>query len=298
MVLGSWLKRERERHGIDLEDVCRSTKIRVRYLAAIEQGRLDELPTGVIGRGFFHTYLRAIGLDSAKAEELYLAAYPARLEPQGGCTTSEPLIKQYGERLALVSPWFATALLLATYFLSVILALQWRGHDRATPKQVLSAVNAPSRVSSADLQQLRNAHAFKSYLSARQLAVGKIEARSEGVFVIPGTFFPSSRPDIFTLSIRVRQDAWISVIADGRRVLSETLAAPAEASVEAHSQILVRAGNVGAVDFSFDGESLPTQGDYDQAKTLIFDCKGLQIPSARILSPNFSPATSLQLKNR
>jgi len=294
IILGPWLRSEREGHGINLEDVYRCTRIRVHYLVAIEQGKFEELPRGVIGRGFFRAYLQAIGIDNAQAAKIHALACAANEERQDSPLPTEPWIKQYSERLMSLSPWFATALLLATYFLSVILALQWRGHYRVTPKEVLFAANASSRVSSADLQQLRNAQAFKAYLSSRQLADGKITSRSEDVSVIPGAF----QRNIFTLSIRVRQDAWILVIADGRPVLSETLAPPAEALVEAHTQILVRAGNVGAVDFSFDGESLPTQGEYDQAKTLTFNSHGLQIPAPRILFPSFAPATSIEPRNR
>jgi len=67
------------------------------------------------------------------------------------------------------------------------------------------------------------------------------------------------------LTIKVRQDAWMSIIADGHSVLSETLVAPNE-----------RSGNIGAVDFSFNGDSLPTQGAYGEARTLSFNAYGLE----------------------
>jgi hypothetical protein len=55
--------------------------------------------------------------------------------------------------------------------------------------------------------------------------------------------------------------------------------------VEAHSHIVVRAGNIGAVDFSFNGNSLPTQGGYGEAKTLSFDAHGLQTRFSNVVSP-------------
>jgi hypothetical protein len=100
----------------------------------------------------------------------------------------------------------------------------------------------------------------------------------------------SSKSDKFTILINVREDAWMSIIADGRRVLSETLVAPTERLVEAHDQIVVRAGNIGAVDFSFNGKPLPAQGDYDQAKTLAFDVNGLHRRPSDVLSP-LAPAS-------
>jgi len=113
------------------------------------------------------------------------------------------------------------------------------------------------------------------------------EETSSSVTASPTTF----ESDTFTLLIKVRQDAWMSIIADGQRVLSETLVAPAEKLVEAHNHIVVRAGNIGAVDFSFNGESLPTQGAYDEARTLSFDAKGLQarVPKVQSLSDPSTP---------
>jgi len=47
---------------------------------------------------------------------------------------------------------------------------------------------------------------------------------------------------------------------------------------------VVRAGNIGAVDFSFNGKRLPTQGDYDEARTLNFDVNGLRTRLANSLT--------------
>jgi hypothetical protein len=66
--------------------------------------------------------------------------------------------------------------------------------------------------------------------------------------------------------------------------MQDTLVAPAERSVEAHSYITIRAGNVGGLDFSFNGEVLPAQGDYDEPRTLHFDAQGLEGPVPKLSS--------------
>jgi len=86
------------------------------------------------------------------------------------------------------------------------------------------------------------------------------------------------------LRIKARQDCWISITVDGEVTRQETLIAPAEKSVRAASEIVIRAGNVGALDFEFDGQELPAQGDYGEAKTLTFDANGLQ-PAAPATAP-------------
>ncbi len=53
----------RERKGVDLLRAERDTKIRSRYLAALEQGTYAELPGAVYTKGFLRNYALYLGLD-------------------------------------------------------------------------------------------------------------------------------------------------------------------------------------------------------------------------------------------
>ncbi len=53
----------RERKGVDLMRAERETKIRVRYLAALERGDYRELPGAVYTKGFLRNYAVYLGLD-------------------------------------------------------------------------------------------------------------------------------------------------------------------------------------------------------------------------------------------
>jgi hypothetical protein len=53
---------------LDLFRVERDTKIRVKYLAAMEQGEFSELPADVYARGFLRNYASYLGLDPDEAE--------------------------------------------------------------------------------------------------------------------------------------------------------------------------------------------------------------------------------------
>ena len=53
----------RERKGVDLYRAERDTKIRARYLAALERGDYKELPGAVYTRGFLRNYALYLGLD-------------------------------------------------------------------------------------------------------------------------------------------------------------------------------------------------------------------------------------------
>src|SRR3989304_156994 len=53
----------RERKGVDLFRAERDTKIRARYLAALERGDYRELPGAVYTKGFLRNYALYLGLD-------------------------------------------------------------------------------------------------------------------------------------------------------------------------------------------------------------------------------------------
>ena len=54
----------RERKGVDLYRAERDTKIRARYLAALEHGEYAELPGAVYTKGFLRNYALYLGLDA------------------------------------------------------------------------------------------------------------------------------------------------------------------------------------------------------------------------------------------
>src|SRR5688500_12029615 len=53
----------RERKGVDLSRAERETKIRVRYLSALERGDYRDLPGAVYTKGFLRNYAIYLGLD-------------------------------------------------------------------------------------------------------------------------------------------------------------------------------------------------------------------------------------------
>jgi hypothetical protein len=64
MPIGDSLRRARTDRGLGLDDVSDATKIRVRYLRALEAEDWDALPAPAYARGFLRTYASHLGLDA------------------------------------------------------------------------------------------------------------------------------------------------------------------------------------------------------------------------------------------
>ena len=69
--LGEVLRAAREAKGVDLTRVERDTKIRARYLTALENGGYRDLPSAVYTKGFLRNYGLYLGLDTEYLIDLY-----------------------------------------------------------------------------------------------------------------------------------------------------------------------------------------------------------------------------------
>jgi hypothetical protein len=67
----------RNRAGCSLDEIALATKIPARHLAALEQGRVDELPRGVYRRAIVRTYAIAIALDPSLVLERFSQVFGA-----------------------------------------------------------------------------------------------------------------------------------------------------------------------------------------------------------------------------
>jgi hypothetical protein len=116
--LGSSLREARLRRGLDLADVERATRIRSRYLAALEEERFDVLPGEAYAKGFLRSYAEFLGLDGT----LYLDEYNTRF-----ASGEEPSLAPPSRRVRRPSPpiGMAAAGVLGLVVLAVAVAA-WR----------------------------------------------------------------------------------------------------------------------------------------------------------------------------
>lgn len=98
---GEWVRRERERRGVELRDVADRTKIGARHLRGLERGDISSWPGGLYRRAFVRSYAEAVGLDADLVVERFLVAFPdpeAAADPAAALDSGSPL------RLHLAAP--------------------------------------------------------------------------------------------------------------------------------------------------------------------------------------------------
>ena len=126
--IGNSLREARVRQGLDYSQVELATKIRAKYLRALEEEQFEILPTGTYIKGFMRSYADFLGLDG----ELYVDEYNSRYVADGfdDMPQRRPRIRQERsvDRRVVLLALFGIAALTAL----VIVAWKFGGSDPST----------------------------------------------------------------------------------------------------------------------------------------------------------------------
>ena len=133
------------------------------------------------------------------------------------------------------------------------------GAETATPQNATPAAVPPASNSTSP------APGQPPALGALQAAT-RPEPTTQSVLPAPGEF---------VVSIQAKNESWLSVLVDGKPVGSETIEAGTERSFRARKLVIVKSGNIGALDFRLNGTSLPVHGESGQVKTVTIGPAGL-----------------------
>jgi cytoskeletal protein RodZ len=76
-TVGGRLRAAREARGQSLDEIGRQTRVPVRHLVQIEEGRLEGLPAAPYSAGFVKSYARAVDLDPMELSQQFRAEFAA-----------------------------------------------------------------------------------------------------------------------------------------------------------------------------------------------------------------------------
>jgi cytoskeleton protein RodZ len=139
LEIGRSLREARLARGLALEALEGRTKIRARYLAALEEERFGELPGDAYTRGFLRTYADELGLDGQELVGLYRARVRAQEEL---AVAPRPQRPYEPARLWPALAGLGAALVLVV---SSLVAWQLGGDETVPPAQPVAEPPAPTR---------------------------------------------------------------------------------------------------------------------------------------------------------
>jgi cytoskeleton protein RodZ len=93
LAIGDVLKSTRTRQGLDITAIEDRTKIRTRYLRALENEEWDVLPSHAYAKGFLRTYAQTLGLDADALVDEYRRQVESTTPGDYPHTLGEPLLE-------------------------------------------------------------------------------------------------------------------------------------------------------------------------------------------------------------
>ena len=267
--IGVTLRELRTSRGIDLDEVARVTRIGKGYLLAIEEDRLDKLPSGAYSRGFIRQYARFLGLGEAEIAALLDTPQPKPGESDRVVQEAAPRRKP-GPAHATRN-WLLPALLLTLIVLIALVTGDRRPEPVVKPgttagggvPAVTPVPPSPQlAVTSARREQVQSAAAPPAGTGTATMPQSGDESADEGV----------------VLRLKVVQDSWLTITIDEAMSQQYELKSGDVIEWKGERSFLLDVGNGAAFEGDFNGKPIQSLGEAGKPAHLVLGAKGQNAP--------------------
>lgn len=297
--LGQLLRATREEKGLTPEDAEAQTRIRAKFIHALEEARYDELPTPGHVSGFLRNYALYLGLDVGEVRALY------EEETSGRGLFDPGIFHPKDIDLAPRRPLFKASLVLGLVIAAVILVVGgWAFWQYGLPNvqpllrlltSLVSATGAPAGEAQAlaptateaspTRPNLTRAAATRQQATSTaapptatslpptetptptQVAPTATATRDQPLLLPTATPAPTETPAPtptraggVVLEIKVVERSWMQATVDGVEQPGELLEAGEERTWKGQYAIYFICGNAGGVEATVNGEELGVLG--------------------------------------
>jgi len=271
-AFGDRLRREREMRGITLNEITESTKISRRHLEALEGEHFDQLPGGVFNKGFVRAYARFLGLDEDQAVADYSAASNEQPEPEDKFPLEihEQPKRELNPRRSHLPLVFAIAALVGVL---VGYAFWLKSRPHTNESAAGSAQPAPTAAATTEPPAKIPAPTPVAESAAPAREAATAASPSQPAQAAPEK--PVKPEKVFVILVKAKEDSWVSIVADGKSVMERVLSADKKKKIKAGKTLVLRTGNAGGIEVTFNGVSLGSLGNENEPRTLTFNANGL-----------------------
>jgi len=267
--VGAYLRELRERQGISLDELSRSTRVLHHYLEALESDDLGSLPAPVFAKGFIRAYCQALGASPAEAIALYEQhAVPGQERPilvapppdqRARAAAAE---QRQGRARGAVLVSFVLLVVLGAALFAVTLGLQsGRETDGGRPVEVATPQAPVPTATPAETVAVPAPPippSPKPSPNAAPPSASPPSAPGPRPAVSPT---PGGTVSPYRLVARTTETTWMSVrTEDGRTISEETIPAGQVREWVSNRPFVVSIGNAGGVALELNGQAFPQLG--------------------------------------
>ncbi|HOJ00413.1 MAG TPA: DUF4115 domain-containing protein [Anaerolineaceae bacterium] len=293
--VGSQMRRRREKLGLSLSDVEQFTRLRRIYVQAIEDGKFEDLPSSVQGRGMVANYAHFLEMDQDAVLNLYAEGLEAqrREKLQEKWTTKEPGIRLSIQLPEKIRRFLSPDLLLGSLVVvALFVFIFWGASQIFGDKSETAPTTAPSisemlQSTTTPTLALESTAGLTGTESDEPTAL----AMETQVATQPVAPIATANAAPLQLYIVAQQRAWMRVTVDGN-VEFEGRIIPGNAyTFSAQERILLLTGNGAALEAYFNQEYLGALGKIGEMVNLDFSAAGLSVPTPTI-TPTVLPSAT------
>ena len=271
--IGKILKDTREARGITLDEVSEATKIRVKYLEAIEQEEFQLLPGEVYVKGFTTAYLKYLGIKDLpevveimksqreKPETSVLVQDEDVKEKTASSRSSrhatQPVQRRKAPRAAFeekpLSKNSSLIIILSIVAIVLLLALQWaytRSQQEDIPQNDVPQQEEQNSGQESNGDETQNNGDTQEPVTPPEPAAPVYDGLEMQL-------------EILDVNPNGTDQCWMRITADGKST-EMTLSEGQTQSVKAAEKINLNLGNAGVVKITLNGQDLGVQGSQGQ----------------------------------
>ena len=270
--VGEELREARNALGVSLEDAAAQLRINKRYLQALEEGRVKDLPGAAYAVGFVRSYATALGLDPDEAVRRFRDVSGTAVTKSGELVFPEPVPRRG------IPTGVLAALGLALAMGGYIAWYQWSGRG----ERVVDAVPPlPPR-----LERAADATA------PRETPTAPV-AEPPAPVPAPVTAPPPPRidPDKPRVVIRAKGESWVQIRDNpGNRVLTDRVLRAGETiEIPNRAGFVLTTGKAENLDILLDGDQVDPFGGPGVRRNIALEPDRLRAPPAQATSPAPAP---------
>jgi cytoskeletal protein RodZ len=279
--IGQDLRSQREQLSLSLAEVEKHTHVRTHYLQALEEGRMQDIPSFVQARGLLANYTHFLNLDSdrfllrfadalqTRRAELIALQEPARKSGTVKREISNPVLRRFLSLDLLVTGGVIVILIsFITWGASRVLTLKAEQKGTATSPAAVDIL-IPSATPALS-QTIQTTQILETAASGQPV---------DNIIPTFAVSMPAPGSGAIQLSVVARQRAWLMITVDGKVKFNGRTTPGNVYAFDGNKQVDLLTGSGSALQVYFNGNDMGVLGSVGQVVNLVFTPQGMVNPT-------------------